>query len=329
MRKFSSDHLRVLLATVAAAAALLTGCEPASNKDSAALKKDQVSAGQLSQIINGLNATASISVEAFATLKSIRQKYPQAPEVRETYKNALIVRSDWGALETLLTENPVDKMPVKERELLGKVYMKAGKLESAAAILKSLATESPNNLEVRSMLAGSYNLLGRYDEAGAEIDAVWERVLSERHVDSIIVRGSIFVNQNQLAKAEAAFVKALELAPDNSETTNNLSRLYGRLGNVEKAEVYRKKTTELHKKAGEAELLALRRVEKIYAIDNAWKAKNFSEVIRIANEMLPTTDKANEKIILYQYLYESNKALGNQNEAQSALAEAQKLQQQK
>ena len=67
-------------------------------------------------------------------------------------------------------------------------------------------------------------------------------------------------------------------------------------------------------------------VEKIYKLQEAYKAKRFQEVINIANEILPEADAKN-KAALYQFLYNSHKALGQQEEAQEVLVKAREMQQ--
>ena len=119
--------------------AFLFACQSVAEKESAALKQDAQVLSQLAQINNSINTTRSISPENFAVLKTIREKYPNAPEVRQTYKNALIIREDWTALGKFLNEKPLAELSAEDRQTLGKVYVKSGKYEKAVETLKAIS----------------------------------------------------------------------------------------------------------------------------------------------------------------------------------------------
>ncbi len=309
--------------------AFLFSCQSAAEKESAALKQDAPVLSQLSQITNSINQTRSISPENFAVLKTIREKYPNAPEVRQTYKNVLIVREDWQALEKFLNEKPLADLSAEDRQTLGKVYVKSGKYEQAVETLKPLAEANPNDVETRSLLGLSYFYLDKPEEAGAQFDSVWDKIIAEKRVDEITTRGIIYSRQNNFPKAIETLKKAIEINPSSATANNALSQAYARSGDAEQAEIYRKKTVEINDKNTAQTFEASRRVQKIYELETAWKAKNYREVINAAKQILPIAEDKNQKIVLYQYLFESHKALGNEREANNALTEAQKLQQQK
>lgn len=307
----------------------LLACQSAAEKDSAALKNDKQTFAQLSQIGNLINTTRSISSENFTALKAIREKYPNAPEVRQVFQNALIIREDWEMLENFLKEKPFAEMNTDERKALAKVYLKLGKYADAIEILKPLAEANPNDVEIRGVLGGAYFFLNQLDEAAAEFDSIWDKIVAEKRIDEMTTRGLIYLRQNNLPKAVETLQKAIEINPSNIPANNALSQAYARQGNAEQAEIHRKKTVELQDKLQSDELQARQKVQDIYAIEDAWNSKNYQEVIKLTNEMLAQTADKNQKLVLYQYLFRSHQALGNQSEAQNALSEAQKLQQQK
>ncbi|MGI9054843.1 MAG: tetratricopeptide repeat protein [Pyrinomonadaceae bacterium] len=309
--------------------AFLCACQSAAEKESAALKQDAPVLSQLAQINNAINTTRSISPENFAALKTIREKYPNALEVRQTYKNALVIREDWQALEKFLTEKPLAELSAEDRQTLGKVYVKSGKYEQAIETLKALAEANPNDVETRSLLGLSFFYLDKNEEAGAQLDSVWDKIIAEKRIDEITTRGIIYSRQNNFPKAIETLKKAVEINPSSAAANNALAQVYARSGDAEQAEIYRAKTVEINDNAAALTFEASRRVQQIYELETAWKAKNYQEVINLANRILPTAVEKNQKIVLYQYLFESNKALGNQAEANNALTEAQKLQQQK
>ena len=251
------------------------------------------------------------------------------PEVRQTYKNALVIREDWTELENFLTEKQLADLNAEDRRTLGKVYVKSGKYEQAIETLKALAEANPNDVETRSLLGISYFYLDKPDEAGAQLDSVWDKIIAEKRVDEITTRGIIYSRQNNFPKAIETLKKAIEINPSSAAANNALSQVYARSGDTEQAEIYRAKTVEINDKTAAETFEASRRVQQIYGIETAWKAKNYSEVINLAKQILPTAVEKDQKIVLYQYLFKSYKALGNEKDANDALTEAQKLQQQK
>lgn len=309
--------------------AFLFACQSVEEKESAALKQDAPVLSQLAQINNLISRTRSISPEDFAALKAIREKYPNVPEVRQSYKGALVIREDWAALEDFFSEIPLENLNTADRQTLGKVYVKRGKYEKAVETLKALAEANPNDVETRSLLGLSYFYLDKPEEAGAQLDSVWDQIVAERRAEEIATRGIVYLSQNNFPKAIETLKKAVEINPSSAAANNALSQAYARSGDAEQAEIYRQKTVEINDKNTAQTFEASRHVQKIYELETAWKVKNYEEVINLASQILPSTEDKNQKMILYQYLFESYKALGNQAEANNALTEAQKLQQQK
>ena len=145
-RFFTKAGLCILLLCLA----FLSACQSGVEKENAALKQGRAGFIPIAQINNSIAATRSISPENFAVLKTIREKYPNVSEVRQTYKNALVIREDWMALENFLNEKPLAELSAEDRQMLGKVYVKSGKYEKAVETLKALAEANPNDVETRS-----------------------------------------------------------------------------------------------------------------------------------------------------------------------------------
>ena len=247
--------------------AFLFACQSEVEKESAALKQDAPVLSRLAQINNSINATRSISPENFAALKTIREKYPNAPGVRQTYKNALVIREDWTELENFLTEKPLADLNAEDRRTLGKVYVKSGKYEQAIETLKALAEANPNDVETRSLLGISYFYLDKPDEAGAQLDSVWDKIIAEKRVDEMTTRGIIYSRQNNFPKAIETLKKAIEINPSSAAANNALSQVYARSGDAEQAEIYRAKTVEINDKVAAETFEASRRVQQIYGIE--------------------------------------------------------------
>lgn len=309
--------------------AFLTACQSNAQRESAALKQDTQALAQLSQIDNSINTSSSISREHFLVLKSIREKYSSSPEVRQIYKDALVMREDWAALEDFLQEVPMAELSPENRHMLGKLYVKRGKYEQAIETLKPLADKDPNSVETHSLVGLSYFYLGRLDEAGAQLDGVWDRIIADKLGEEVTTRGTIYLRQNDLQNAVRVLKQAVEIAPDSAAANNALSQAYVRSGNSEEAENYRLRTVAINDRMAAKTLQASRRVQQIYELESAWNAKRYQTVIDLAREILQNATERDQLIALYQYLFESHKALGNEKGANEALAAAQKLQQQK
>jgi tetratricopeptide (TPR) repeat protein len=298
-------------------------CQNSAEKDSAALKNDKQTFAQLSQIGNIINTTRSVSAENFTALKAIREKYPNAPEVRQVYQSALIIREDWETLEIFLKEKPSAEMNVDERKELAKVLLNLGKYADVIETLKPLAETNPHNTEIRGLLGSAYFFLNQLDEAAMQLDGVWDKIIAEKKIDEMTMRGLIYLRQNNPAKAIETLQKAIAINPSNIPANNALSQAFARQGNVEQAEIYRQKTAELQDKMQSNELEGRQKVQDIYAIETAWNDKKYQEVIKLAEEMLKKVSDNNQKAVLYEYLYKSHQALGNQAEAKKIMTEAQ------
>lgn len=302
-------------------------CGNRTETDTSAFKRDSNAVATLSQIAATINSSKTISPEQFAALKRILEKYPNAADVVTAYKGALIVRGDWTVLETLLRAKPASDLSPEDRILLGRVLVRVAKYDEAIVHLEKLVSETPNSSDARSMLAEAYNAVGEFDKAGAQLDAVWPQIIAEKRFETMSLRGLIHLNQNQLQKAEETFLATLAVDRGNLSAASNLSRVYARLGNEAKAEEYRKLAVRISDDAKQRDQLAFKRVEKIYAVEAAWKAKRYDEIVTLVTDLLTTSTDPNEKAVLYTYLFESHRALGNTAEAEKARAEVLKLQQ--
>lgn len=119
-------------------------------------------------------------------------------------------------------------------------------LDSAAAILRELLTQDPNNVPARRELVNALAKQQKYDEAQTQLDDLRtrvgaqgvlaaqvelylsrgddeaalrlcnERVGSQGDVSAYVLRGTVYTRLNQSANAIEDFRKALVLAPDNA-----------------------------------------------------------------------------------------------------------------
>lgn len=292
--------------------------------DEAALNADETAKQTINSSSQMLSSGQKPSAENFEKLKAVYEKYPKSETVAQTYKSALIVREDWAALEKFLSSIPKSELSNDDSLNLGKTYIKLGRYNDAIKTLKAL--ENGNNLEVKTLLANAYFHLDRYAEAKPLLDNNWEQIIKDKRADDITMRGMIYFHEKENDKAIETLEKALEVKPDNIPAANGLSRVYAAKGDTEKAEEYLAKVQQMFDTLTAEERRKTNLVEKIYKLQEAYKAKRFQEVISLVNEVLPQADAKN-KAALYQYLYNSYQALGMQKEAQETLAKAKQIQQ--
>lgn len=307
---------------------LFLSCQSAAEKDQQLLAKDTQSKTAINKINAEVRGTGKISVESFEKLKALHEKYPNSVEINKIYKNALVIRGDLETLEKFLTRDNPEELSLEDKKNLAKLYVKKGKYEKSLEMLKALRDKHPNDIELRGLTGLSFFHMGKMEEAGKEFDSVWNEIIENKKVEEIATRGIIYFRRNDLPKAIETLEKAIEIEPDNLSANYTLSRIYSQQGDAEKAAEYSQKTDKLQNQMKAETFAKSRQVKLIYDLQNAWNEKRYSEVVNLANQMLPTANDDQQKLILYQYLYESNKALGKQAEAQKALAEAQNLKRQ-
>ncbi len=303
---------------------LVAGCDKQNTAANANL--DSASAETVRSFRATLEQGKGVSTEDVQALRSVYDRYPNATLVRQLLKNAYVSRGDWDALELLLTDRPLNELPQDEKIMLGTLLVKVGKYPKAIELLEPLSQTIPASVEVYSLLGTSYFYLDRPAEAGVAFDKVWDEIAASKRFDEMTMRGIIFFRENKLNESLETLKQSHQIKPDHIATNNALSRVFARLGDTEKAEAFRKRTVEGQGALVQSQYAASRQVKNVYDIETAWKEKRFAEVIRISTEMLPAANR-DQKIVLYQYIYEANKGLGNQSSAESALTELKQLQQ--
>lgn len=284
---------------------------------------------ELVQLNNAFSSSKRVSKEQFSRVKALKEKYPMVGEVRQAYRNALVIRSDWDALEKFLTEIPRAELDQDNLLTLAKVYIKLGKYEESIEILRPVVEAGPNNVETSSLLGLAYFYSDDLARSASVLDAVWQQLVDLKRSDEINARGIIDFRQNNLQSAIEKLNIALSIDPENVTASNTLSQVYARTGNAEQAEKYRQLTVDINQRKISGLRDANNQVGAIVGLETAWKNKDHARVIELAKILLEKSPGKSEKIVLYQYLNESYKATGNESESQGALAEIRKLQQQK
>lgn len=326
-KTFRINNLVIKICLISFCFLFFNACRNESKQEVSALSTDNQTLSELKKINQILTTGQPLPPEEFESLKKIYGKYPNDSQVRNVYQSALIKRDDWISLEKFIGEIPVAERTRADQLNLAKVYLKLGRYQNLVELMKPPAQANPNDADFNSLLGFGYFYLGQNEEAAKHLDLVWNKLLQEKRTDEITTRGMIYFRQNNYPKAIEVLDKAIEINPQNSTATNTLSRIYAIQNNSEKAEEFRKRTAEIHQKGEESDAKAIKNVKLLYDLQTAWKEKKYFEVIELAKQILPEADEKN-KPALYQYIAESYKALGKNEEAKAAIAELEKLKKQ-
>ncbi len=305
---------------------MLFACQNDSARDSKRLNDDKQTLSELNKIAANLQAGQIPNQEVVNSIKKIREKYPNAVEARNVFLLALNRREDWATAEKILVEIPEKEKTETDKLNLANIYYKLGRYEEIVNLIKPMLVAKPNDLSLNSLLGTSQFNLGKYDEAAQTFDKIYDSLITNKKFEEITMRGTIYFHQANYPKAIETLKKSYEINAEHIPTTNVLSRAYTAIGDANQAESYREKTRTAYQKYAETTQQKMKIVPIYYQLEDAWKAKNYNEVINLANQLLTTADNKT-KLTLYQYLAQANQALGKQTEAQTAIQELQKLQQ--
>jgi len=128
-----------------------------------------------------------------------------------------------------------------------------GKVDEARTILQAMHTRDPDDLTVSLTLADIYRRQNQPDEARKIYDTIINDVGTpgESHWSLFYTRGTIYEELGQWDKAEADFLKALELSPDQPVVLNYLGYSWVIRGeNLEQALGMIRKAVELRPNDG-------------------------------------------------------------------------------
>lgn len=153
-----------------------------------------------------------------------------------------------GALESY--SKVIKKHPLyfNSRLQMAWVLEKMGKLDEAIAAMEKLVIKFPKNREVLGALGDINRMNSRFSEAGKSytkyIDSLVE--VDDKHWSIFYTRGIVYEQAKKWNLAEADFLKALELRPDQPQVLNYLAYSWVDKGmNIEKARKMLERAVEL------------------------------------------------------------------------------------
>ena len=156
--------------------------------------------------------------------------------------------------------------------------------DEAIAALNAMADERPGRIDAASALGDAFRMDERYEEAAAAYDMAIGRlaIVEDRHWRLFYVRGIAFERLGEWPKAEADFLRALELEPDQPLVLNYLGYTWVEQGrNLDEARTMIEKAIELRPDDG-------------YIVDSlgwvAYRLGDFEEAVyqlELAVELVP------------------------------------------
>lgn len=303
-----------------------TACQTAAERDAKLLAADNASLGELNRINAELGAGKAPSQRDIDALNAMREKYPASADLRTIMIAALNRRQDWGALEKVLAAIPDGEKTDTDRLNRARMYVRLGRFQEASDEVNTWVNGA--NQPEAAIIKGQANFfLGNLDESATAFDAAWEALMSGKRAEEIAMRGIIFFRKGENDKAVETLTKALEFDGQNLSAISALGQLYAAKGDITRAEAFRARAERVYEELAAKEKKNARLVPLIYQLEDAFKAKNYNEVINTALQILPIADEKNKGAV-YQYLAQAYQATGRPTDAQAALAEAEKLKKQ-
>ena len=299
-------------------------CDSAAEKGDVLLAKDPQARAEIERL-NALLATkrpvTRIDVES---LDRLREKYPGSATISRLLQNAYIKRGDWLAAEQLIAAVPESARTDVDRLDLAKVQIKQGKFAEAAALLRSINTTGPEQVEVPALLAQAEFYSGNLAESVNRLAPLLPRLVEQKRAEDVTLLGTAYHRQGDNAKAIETLKTAVTIAPDNIAATSALGRAYAATGDQANAEATRVKVEELSVRLAEEEKRKSRQVALFYQLEDAYAAKDHDRVVSLVNQIRPEADRQT-MAVLHQYLAAVYKAQGKEAEANRELEEAARI----
>jgi len=162
--------------------------------------------------------------EATVIYERMAKMYAQAPVVH--YQLGVAYLAGTNSDKAITSLNKAIALNTNYPEailLLGQLEIKRGNVEPAIASLKSLVQKYPQAMQLQLLLADAYRRQGSLDEALGIYRQLATSFPTNSQIPSMM--GAIFLQQKKNGEARTAFTRALELAPDDVASFEQLVNL--------------------------------------------------------------------------------------------------------
>ncbi len=294
---------------------LLSGCgeqvTPADPFDASA-------AAQLRALTDERQRFGVLSPSGLRKLLRLRERFPDAVEVRELLVEVYLGRQDFPALAALMLASR--QQSAADSLQLAKVLCKAERFEHAAALIEGLQT-GQDSAELRWLAAYTAFQRGEYARAAAELDADWQGLLAAGHDSAIIVRGLLHSYAGENERAIALLREGLRLKPQDIGAANALARVLAAEGRPGEAAEWFARVEALQTAGKERQ----RRLNKLNdassSLELAWQERDFANCERSARTILELGDQTMQRNA-WLWLVEVFRAQGREADARQAEAQA-------
>lgn len=166
--------------------------------------------------------------QAVTLLGLAHRASPRNPDIRLALARAHAANGQW--LEARVLAEPLANLPVPftgSRELLVEIYEATGEQQAAARLRDELKIEAEVGEATMLRVGGLQASMEGKLEVALEL---FDRGLAidPEHADLHNDRGAVLARMERYEEAEAAFLEAVRLAPDDPTVQENLARLYQR-----------------------------------------------------------------------------------------------------
>jgi tetratricopeptide (TPR) repeat protein len=170
--------------------------------------------------------------------------YPENLERRKNYARKLYDHGDFAKactqLEMILPREPKN---TRLRTMLAHSYRRSAKYTEAILLYRELLLENPKALELVKPLVTSMEQNGNRET----VILLLEKAIKLFREDAWLQQrlGTLYMAEGRLEKAAEIFRSVIGLQPEDWQAYDSLGKLYGKMGNNQFAERFRKRAREL------------------------------------------------------------------------------------
>ncbi|MFH1349769.1 MAG: tetratricopeptide repeat protein [Pseudomonadota bacterium] len=203
----------------------------------------------------------------------------------EEYKSA----RRWSQATQLLEKEVKDRPDQKELSDLLEAYEAMADTGGMISALKRLIEKEPDNADLRLQLASTLEKSKKLQEAINEYESLLELLKKEDSLPVYKTLGYLYVETNQIEKAIAKYLQAVEMDKNDANLFYNLSTLYERIGKKDQANLYLEKAVGLKSEDMEG---------RLKLAEGLIKGSNIIEAERHLKEVLRKNPDSIEALLL-------------------------------